>query len=64
VIEIKNMGKIYDHLLTKYGTLRARDVLKKMRAAARQNHSAGFSTHDYVKVAELAAATNGAGRSS
>jgi hypothetical protein len=64
VIDIKNMGKIYDHLLTKYGTLRARDVLKKMRAAARQNHSAGFSTHDYVKVAELAAATNGAGRSS
>jgi hypothetical protein len=63
-IDIKNMWKIYDYLLAKYSTLRARDVLKKMRAATRQNHSAGFSTRENVKVAELAAAANGSGRMS
>jgi hypothetical protein len=63
-VDIKNMWKIYDYLLAKYSTLRARDVLKKMRAATRQNHSAGFSTRECVKVAELAAAANGVGRMS
>jgi hypothetical protein len=63
-LDITNMWKIYDFLLAKYSTLRARDVLKKMRAATRQNHSAGFSTRESVKVAELAVAANGSGRMS
>jgi hypothetical protein len=63
-IDIKNMWKIYDYLLAKYSTLRARDVLKKMRTATRQNHSAGLSPRECVKVAELAAAANGSGRMS
>jgi hypothetical protein len=63
-INVKNMWKIYDHLLAKYSTLQARDVLRKMRAAARQNHSPGFSTRECLKVAELAAAGNGASWSS
>jgi hypothetical protein len=58
------MWKIYDHLLAKYSTRRARDVLKKMWAATRQNHSAGFSTRESIKVAELEAAANEAGRNS